>query len=136
MATVTFRKRFLWLLKNTLNRFTSRLARAGWGPFSLIRHVGRKTGRVYETPVILARVPEGFIAELTYGDNVDWYRNVLAAGECVVVHQRREYHIKSIDRCSVEAGRRAYPPPLRQFLAAAHRREFRLLQADASQRTT
>jgi hypothetical protein len=59
------RRRFFWLLKNTLNRLTSRLARAGYGPFSLIRHVGRKSGRTYETPVMLVQVPEGFIAELT-----------------------------------------------------------------------
>ena len=26
-------------------------------------------------PVILAKAPEGFIAELTYGDEVNWYRN-------------------------------------------------------------
>ena len=32
-----------------------------------IRHVGRKSGHTYETPVILASVPEGFIADLTYG---------------------------------------------------------------------
>ena len=65
MNRTALRTRFLWLLKDTLNRVTSRLARAGCGPFSLIRHAGRKSGRTYETPVILARVPEGFIVELT-----------------------------------------------------------------------
>ncbi|MGO9884290.1 MAG: nitroreductase family deazaflavin-dependent oxidoreductase, partial [Solirubrobacteraceae bacterium] len=88
MTRDTIRKRFLWLLKNTLNRVTSRLARSGCGPFSLVRHVGRKTGRMYETPVILVEVPEGFIAELTYGEDVNWYRNIVAAGGCVVVHHR------------------------------------------------
>jgi hypothetical protein len=80
----TARSRFLWLLNNTLNRVTSQIARSGRGPVSLIRHVGRKSGRTYETPVILAKAPEGFIAELTYGENVNWYRNVVAAGGCVV----------------------------------------------------
>ena len=61
---------FLWLLKNTLNRATLRAARAGRGPFSLVRHIGRKTGTVYETPLILARAPGGFVAELTYGTDV------------------------------------------------------------------
>jgi hypothetical protein len=58
------RKRFLWVLNNTVNRATTPLARSGHGPFSLIRHVGRKSGRTYETPVILVRVEAGFIAEL------------------------------------------------------------------------
>jgi hypothetical protein len=73
MAPDAVLKRFLWLLKNTLNRVTSQMARAGLGP-SPVRHVGRKSSRSYETPVILAEVPQGFIAELTYGDKTDWYR--------------------------------------------------------------
>jgi hypothetical protein len=55
------------VLNNTLNRVTTPLARSGRGPFSLIRQVGRKSGRTYETPVILVKVADGFIAELTYG---------------------------------------------------------------------
>jgi len=93
MALRTTHSRFLWLLNNSLNRVTSQIARSGHGPFSLIRHVGRKSGRTFETPVILAEVPEGFIAELTYGENVNWYRNVVAAGGCVVVHHRVEYRV-------------------------------------------
>ncbi len=75
----------LWLLKNTLNRVTSTVARSGHGPFSLVEHVGRKSGKTYQTPIIVARVPDGFIAELTYGENVNWYRNIEAAGSCVLI---------------------------------------------------
>src|SRR4029450_3747726 len=80
MTRNTLRQRFFWVLKHTLNRLTTRLARSGHGPFSLVRQVGRKSGRTYETPLILAEVPQGFVAELTYGDKVDWYRNIVAAG--------------------------------------------------------
>jgi deazaflavin-dependent oxidoreductase (nitroreductase family) len=132
MTGNAIRQRFLWLLKNTLNRITSLIARSGYGPFSLIRHVGRKSGRTYETPVILASVPEGFIAELTYGDKVDWYRNAVAAGGCVVVQRRREYTVTHIDRCRPDRGRSAYPTPFRQILKAAGRTEFRLLRTDRS----
>jgi deazaflavin-dependent oxidoreductase (nitroreductase family) len=130
MAQHTTRTRFLWLLNNTLNRVTSETARFGHGPFSLIRHVGRKSGRIYETPVILAGVPEGFIAELTYGEDVNWYRNVIAAGGCVVVHHRVEYHVTDIETCTAERGRAAYPAPFRLVLKAAGRNEFRLLRTD------
>ncbi len=133
MTPRTTRSRFLWLLNNTLNRATSRIARSGHGPFSLIRHVGRKSGRPYETPVIVARVPEGFIAELTYGENVNWYRNIVAADECVVVHHRVEYRVNHIEPCSAERGRGAYPAPLRLVLKAAGRNEFRLLRTEHSQ---
>ena len=133
IAQRTTRRRFLWLLNNTLNRVTSQIARSGYGPFSLIRHVGRKSGRTYETPVILAKVPEGFIAELTYGDNVNWYRNVLAAGGCVVVHHRVEYRVTAVEPCNAQRGLSAYPAPFRIVLTAAGRNEFRVLRTDHSQ---
>jgi deazaflavin-dependent oxidoreductase (nitroreductase family) len=133
MAQRTPRSRFLWLLNNTLNRATSRIARSGHGPFSLIRHVGRKSGRAYETPVILATAPEGFIAELTYGEDVNWYRNIVAAGGCVVVHHRVEYRVTRIEPCEPERGRAAYPAPFKQILKAAGRSDFRLLRTDDSQ---
>ena len=125
--TGTLRSRFLWTLKHTLNRVTIRAARSGRGPFSLVRHVGRRSGREYETPVILARVPDGFVAELTYGPDVDWYRNVVAAGHCVVVHRGREYAVDRISGLAADEGLAAYPYPQRLVLRLLRRHEFRLL---------
>jgi deazaflavin-dependent oxidoreductase (nitroreductase family) len=120
-------RRFLWLLKNTLNPLSIRIARSGRGPFSLVRHVGRRSGRTYETPVILARVPQGFVAELTYGAGVSWYRNIVAAGGCVVVSGGAEYRIDRIEPCDPATGLRAFGNPAALVLRLLHRREFRLL---------
>jgi hypothetical protein len=89
--------------------------------------VGRRSGKVFETPVVLARVPEGFIAELTYGDQVNWYRNIVAAGTCVVVHQGRDHEVVSIEKCEKEEGLAAFPPARRAILRVTGRRDFRLL---------
>ena len=121
------RQRFFWVLKHTLNRLTSRAARSRRGPFSLVRHVGRRSGRTYETPIILARVPEGFVAELTYGPDVDWYKNATAAGHCTVVHHGHEYEVNGILPYPAELGRAAFPPPARLVLRALGRTDFRLL---------
>ncbi len=129
MSRERIRARFLWVLNNTLNRATTPLARSGRGPFSLIRHVGRKYGRTYETPVILVKVCDGF-AELTYGENVNWYRNSVAAGGCVVVFHGLEYTVTRIEPCSRERGLNAYPAPFRLVLKAGGRKEFRLLRTD------
>jgi deazaflavin-dependent oxidoreductase (nitroreductase family) len=129
----TTRKRFLWLVNRTVNRLATRFARSGRGPFSLIRHIGRKSGRTYETPVILAKVSEGFIAELTYGEDANWYRNVVAAGGCVVVHRRAEYRVNQIEPCSAERGRGAYPALFRVILKVTARNQFRLLRTDDAQ---
>jgi deazaflavin-dependent oxidoreductase (nitroreductase family) len=121
------RRRFLWALKHTLNRATSRAARSGRGPFSLVRHVGRRSGRVYETPLILAEVPGGFVAELTYGPDVDWYRNVVAAGHCTVIHSGREYAVEGISELAPGEGLAAFPYPQRLVLRLLRRHRFRLL---------
>jgi deazaflavin-dependent oxidoreductase (nitroreductase family) len=121
------RRWYLSTLKHTLNRATTRLARARHGPFALVRHVGRRSGRQYETPVILAPVPDGFVTELTYGPEVDWFKNVVAAGGCVVVRHGREYVVHAVLPCSPEQGLAAFPPVPRGVLRLLHRQEFRLL---------
>lgn len=122
---------FLWLLKNTLNRLTTRLATSGRGPFALVRHVGRRSGRTYETPLILARVPEGFVAELTYGPSVNWYRNITAAGHCTVVYNGTEHEVDAIEPYPADAGIRAFGNPAALVLRLLRRHEFRLLHTPA-----
>src|SRR5438309_10525759 len=63
------------------NRITGQFA--GWLPgFGIITHVGRKSGKVYSTPVNVFRAPNGFEVAVTYGRESEWVKNVLAAGGC------------------------------------------------------
>jgi hypothetical protein len=133
ITTTRFKRGFLWLLNHTLNPVTKRAARSGRGPFSLVRHVGRRSRRTYETPIILASVPGGFVAELTYGTGVAWYRNVLAAGQCVVLVKGVEYQIDRIEPYPIKDGRRAFGFPQALILLVFRRREFRFLRIAASQ---
>jgi deazaflavin-dependent oxidoreductase (nitroreductase family) len=125
---VSVRDGFLTVLKHTINPLAMRAARSGRGPFSLIRHVGRRSGAVYETPLILAEVPQGFVAELTYGEGVAWYRNVVAAGgRCEVLHRGATFTVDRMDPMEAAAGLRAFGAPRNLILRALRRREFRLL---------
>jgi len=45
-----------------------------------LHHVGRRSGRAYTTPVVAEPVPGGFVIPLPYGADVDWLRNIRAAG--------------------------------------------------------
>ncbi len=54
---------------------------------SVIRHVGRTSGRSYETPVDVIATADGFLIALPYGTRADWVRNVLAAGSATIVSQ-------------------------------------------------
>jgi hypothetical protein len=138
LGTAGLKRAFLWLLGHTLNPLALRAARSGRG-FSLLRHVGRKTGCSYETPLILAAIDAGFVAELTYGTEVSWYRNVMAAGHCVVVFKGAEYEIDGIELYPAETGRRAFGFPGTLILRLLRRHEFRFLhiaknQADPQRR--
>lgn len=56
---------------------------AGWLPgFALLTHEGRRSGHTYSTPINVFRSGDYYLFALTYGSNVDWLKNVLAAGEC------------------------------------------------------
>src|SRR5207248_8043902 len=63
------------------NRITSRFAGRLPG-FGIVTHIGRKSGRVYHTPINVFRAPNGFLMALTYGQESEWVKNVMAAGGC------------------------------------------------------
>jgi hypothetical protein len=56
---------------------------------SVIRHVGRVSGRSYETPVGSFAVGDDFVIALPYGPGADWVRNVLTHGTATLVHEGR-----------------------------------------------
>lgn len=68
------------LNKRTLNPLMLRFA-GGRGFYAgALRHVGRSSGITYTTPVVARPAPGGFIVPLPYGTDVDWLKNVQAAG--------------------------------------------------------
>ena len=81
------------LVQNTVRRFNRafgnphQMKTAGTpGAYaSVIRHVGRKTGRRYETPVVPFATDDGFVIALPYGPGTDWIKNVLATGSATIV---------------------------------------------------
>jgi deazaflavin-dependent oxidoreductase (nitroreductase family) len=75
--------------KYIFNRFTLFLARRGIGPFSVIVHTGRRSGRTYQTPVMASHMGETVVIPLTYGTHVDWLQNILAQGGCEIIFKKR-----------------------------------------------
>lgn len=57
--------------------------------FGVVLHHGRRSGRLYRTPVNVFPDEGGFWVALTYGRDVDWVKNVLAAGGCRILHLAR-----------------------------------------------
>jgi len=52
---------------------------------SVIEHVGRKSGKTYETPVDIIETTTRLLIALPYGVRTDWIRNVMDAGSAAVV---------------------------------------------------
>jgi hypothetical protein len=122
------RNGLLIVLKYTLNPLTRRLARSSFGPFSIVRHVGRRSGKRYETPIIIAPVNDGFVIELTYGPDVDWHKDVVAAGGCTLVWHGKEYVIDRIEPVDTQTGGAAFSPPQRFILRLLRRKHFEKLK--------
>src|SRR5215207_3518878 len=118
------RDRFLSFLKHYFNPLTRRLAQSSHGPFSIVRHVGRRSGKQYETPIMAAPIEDGFVIELTYGPDVDWYKNVVAAGGCTVIWHGKEYVIDKLEPLDADTGRAAFPLPARLILRVTKRQHY------------
>jgi deazaflavin-dependent oxidoreductase (nitroreductase family) len=88
-----FRKRSLAKFNlSVTNRITGLFA--GWLPgFGILTHVGRKSGKVYRTPINVFRATNGFVIALTYSSESEWVKNVLSAGYCELKTQGRAYQL-------------------------------------------
>jgi deazaflavin-dependent oxidoreductase (nitroreductase family) len=61
---------------------------------SIVRHTGRRSGRTYDTPVIVAEHDGSFFIALPYGERTDWLKNVLAEGGATLVTNGRTCQVE------------------------------------------
>jgi deazaflavin-dependent oxidoreductase (nitroreductase family) len=62
-------------------------------PWAVIIHRGRRSGRLYRTPVVARKRGRRFAVTVLYGERSDWVRNLLAAGGGQVVRGGRTYEL-------------------------------------------
>ncbi|QKJ20818.1 nitroreductase/quinone reductase family protein [Microbacterium hominis] len=79
-----FLDRFIRLQRDVLNRGMMTAAGRTNSPIAVIEHIGRSSGRSYETPVTAFREGDDWVIGLPYGPEVSWAKNVLTAGEAVL----------------------------------------------------
>jgi deazaflavin-dependent oxidoreductase (nitroreductase family) len=110
-----FRKRWLARINIAVtNRITGLFA--GWLPgFGILTHVGRKSGKVYRTPVNVFRASNGFIIALTYSSQSEWVKNALAAGGGELKTRGKKYQL-SAPNVVRDPTRRRFPIPVRVVL--------------------
>ena len=102
--------------KHITNPLLRRFANASRGPFAVMRHVGRRSGKPYETTIMIWPMGDGFVIALTYGESVDWYRNMLAAGHGTLLWHGKVYAVGKPEPIGVETALPALPPAFRSIL--------------------
>ncbi|MEE8376152.1 MAG: nitroreductase family deazaflavin-dependent oxidoreductase [Acidimicrobiia bacterium] len=66
-----------WLAKINKRVFNPKAIRKGEYP--VVTHVGRRSGRSYQTPLDAFPTETGYVLVARYGPESDWVRNILAA---------------------------------------------------------
>jgi deazaflavin-dependent oxidoreductase (nitroreductase family) len=87
-------------IQNALRQFTRamrplalRSAGTEGSSTSVVRHVGRRSGRTYETPVVAVQHDDSFLIALPYGKRTDWLQNVLDKGSAAIVTNGHTYEV-------------------------------------------
>lgn len=107
---------------HVVNRFLRPFIK--WLPmFAIIRYRGRKTGKTYRTPMTVFRDGNDYVFVLPYSSDVQWVKNVLAAGAADLEIRRLTIHL--VDPVLfTDPTRHLMPWPVRSLLRFAQVTEF------------
>ncbi len=83
----------IWASRTWLNKVQMRTAGTPGAYAGIVRHVGRVSGRAYETPVSPVPTDDGFAIALVYGNRTSWLRNVLASGQATLVTEGETWEV-------------------------------------------
>jgi deazaflavin-dependent oxidoreductase (nitroreductase family) len=97
-------------------------ARLPW--FVVLEHVGRKSGTERRTAIMaFRRQPDRWVLALTYGTEVQWLRNVMAASGCRLLSRGKWIEVVEPRRFA-DSSRSSVPWLVRPFLALLRVSEF------------
>jgi deazaflavin-dependent oxidoreductase (nitroreductase family) len=97
LAMRTKHPRALAVIRGFNRRYNNpRMLRAAGGAGSrlaVVRHVGRRSGTSYATPIGVFPMEDDFLSVLSYGSDTDWLRNIRAAGSAELVSDGQTYRV-------------------------------------------
>src|SRR5215831_15966663 len=83
----------LRLFTRTMRPLALRSAGKEGSSTSVVRHVGRRSGRTYQTPVIAVQHDDNFLIACPYSERTDWLKNVLSKGSAAIVTNGHTYEV-------------------------------------------
>src|SRR5207237_7820902 len=118
-------KRVIRSVARLVNPLVLRIAGRRHMPvIGIIHHRGRNTGRPYATPLgIRPATAGGFVMPLTFGESAGWYRNISAAGWCVITWRGADHTAASpviVDLATALTSFPRYDRPALQAIRSNH----------------
>lgn len=92
--------------------------------YSIVRHVGRTSGRAYQNPVSAYPLGDGFVIPVLYGTQSQWVRNVMAAGRFTLRTKGRDYPLERPELIAPAQALAAYPALLRRIMRSQQTQAF------------
>ncbi len=124
MHIAWFREKIIRFNKQTLNPTTLKIAGGRSSVYAAIKHIGRRSGRTYTTPVVAKSLGDGFVIPLPYGSRVDWCQNALAAGTCTLTLNDQEYALERPEIIQQSQALKAFPPGSRVLYPLGGLKEY------------
>jgi deazaflavin-dependent oxidoreductase (nitroreductase family) len=92
-----------------------------WG---VVRHRGRRSGKLYSTPIAIRPTPDGFVLPLPWGEGTDWCRNLRAAGGGVINWRGADIDVSSPEIIDASAALPAFNAALRPIVRTIGIKKF------------
>lgn len=113
-----------------MRRLSSRMGKGGLIPriagtrlgslyfnLSILKHVGRRSGREYVTFLSAYPLDDGFVLTLAY-PHTDWCSNIMATGKCTLTLNGQEYELERPELIPMSEAWAAYSPIAKLFVLA------------------
>lgn len=124
MGFQTIKDRVRLFNREILNPITLSFAGRPHSPYAIVQHEGRKSGRIYTTPVVAREIEDGFVIPLPYGASTDWCRNVIAANGAVIAAQGDAYRVGHPEVIPPAKALEAFPAWMGRLLDSAETEEY------------
>src|ERR1700682_6088010 len=103
-------RRVIRFVAGYVNPLVLLVAGRRWMPVvGILQHRGRRSGRLYATPIGMRPLGDGFVIPRTFGDNAAWYQNIEAAGGATVKYLGRTYQLVDPQVVDYATARPAFP---------------------------
>jgi hypothetical protein len=106
------------------NKFFIKIAGRRFRAYSIVKCVGRNSGRVYQNPVSAYPLGDGFVIPVLYGIESQWVRNVMTNGGFVLRTKGCDVTLERPEIISPAQALAAYPPLLRRTMKSRKIQNF------------